>query len=131
MNTMGENINCTSIGLPPAQERFIEEVAKLKKPLIGLHFDGRPISSDAADKYLNALIECWLPSERGAKQLFPFFSEKNVRAGNFPSAWRIAQGSFPCTILIRSVLPIIPTITMAIMLTSIVRARRAIRSDSG
>lgn len=28
---------------------FIEEAAKLGKPLVGVHFDGRPISSDVAD----------------------------------------------------------------------------------
>ncbi len=30
--------------------------------MIGLHFDGRPISDDAADESLNAILECWNPA---------------------------------------------------------------------
>lgn len=95
MNTMGENINCTSIGLPPAQERFIEEVAKLKKPLIGLHFDGRPISSDAADKYLNALIECWLPSEKGSEAVVSVLLGKECPSGKLPVSVAHCAGQLP------------------------------------
>ena len=35
--------------------------------MIGVHFDGRPISSDAADEHLNAILEAWNPAECGAQ----------------------------------------------------------------
>lgn len=63
--TTGGGIDSTDINLPVCQDRFIELAASLGKPMVGTHFDGRPISSDVADKYLNSIIEAWSPAERG------------------------------------------------------------------
>ncbi len=95
MNTMGENINSTQIGLPPAQEKFIREVAKLKKPLIGLHFDGRPVSSDAADEYLDALLECWLPAECGSEAVVSVLLGKICPSGKLPVSVAYSAGQLP------------------------------------
>ena len=59
--TMGEGVDGTNINLPACQDAFIREARKLGKPLIGIHFDGRPISSDTADECLDAILECWNP----------------------------------------------------------------------
>lgn len=67
MASMGEGVDATNINLPQCQDSFIQEVKKLGKPVIGVHFDGRPISSDIADEHLNAILECWSPSETGAE----------------------------------------------------------------
>ena len=63
----GEGIDATDINLPPCQEVLIARLAELGKPLIGVHLDGRPISSDVADAHLNAVIEAWSPAEHGAQ----------------------------------------------------------------
>ena len=57
--TMGEGVDGTNINLPACQDAFIRAAKKLGKPLIGIHFDGRPISSDAADECLNGK-ETWV-----------------------------------------------------------------------
>ena len=44
MASMGEGVDATNINLPECQDAFIRKAAKLGKPLIGVHFDGRPIS---------------------------------------------------------------------------------------
>jgi len=67
MASMGEGVDATDINLPDCQDAFILEAKKLGKPLIGVHFDGRPISSDIADENLNAILECWSPAETGAQ----------------------------------------------------------------
>lgn len=67
MASMGEGVDATNINLPECQDAFVLEAKKLGKPMIGVHFDGRPISSDAADENLNAILECWSPSETGAQ----------------------------------------------------------------
>lgn len=64
-STTGEGIDAQNIGLPACQEAFLKAVAPLDKPMIGIHFDGRPISSDRADSELNAIIEAWAPGENG------------------------------------------------------------------
>lgn len=67
--SMGEGVDATDINLPPCQESFIEKVAALGRPLVGVHLDGRPVSSDAADAHLGALLEAWNPAEHGAKAI--------------------------------------------------------------
>lgn len=93
--SMGENINATSIGLPPAQEKFIALAATLKKPMIGVHFDGRPVSSDNADKYLNALVEGWNPSRYGAEAIVDILCGKYVPAGRLPVSIAYNAGQLP------------------------------------
>lgn len=65
--SMGEGIDASNINLPACQDAFIQKAAGLGVPLIGVHFDGRPVSSDTADKYLSAILECWSPAETGAQ----------------------------------------------------------------
>ena len=84
MNTMGENVNGINIGLPPAQEKFIRLAAQLKKPMVGVHFDGRPISSDAADECLDAILECWLPSEGGTRAIVSVLKGEISPSGKLP-----------------------------------------------
>ena len=54
--SMGEGVDGTNINLPFCQETFIRRAAELGKPMVGIHFDGRPISSDVADQYLDAIL---------------------------------------------------------------------------
>lgn len=67
--SMGEGVDGTDINLPACQEQFIIEAAKLGKPMIGIHFNGRPVSSDAADRHLSAIVEAWNPAEKGAQAI--------------------------------------------------------------
>lgn len=67
MASMGEGVDAANINLPSCQDTFILEAKKFGKPLIGVHFDGRPISSDIADENLDAILECFSPSETGAQ----------------------------------------------------------------
>ena len=60
MASMGEGVDATNINLPECQDAFIRKAAKLGKPLIGVHFDGRPISSAAADEELKQFMEMQL-----------------------------------------------------------------------
>ena len=67
--SMGEGIDATDINLPLCQDTLIAKLAELGKPLIGVHLDGRPISSDIADRHLNAIVEAWNPAEHGAQAI--------------------------------------------------------------
>ncbi len=93
--TMGEGIDTMDIGLPPCQEAFIGEVSKLGKPLVGLHFSGRPISSDIADEKLNAILECWCPSETGAEAIADVLLGKLSPSGKLPVCVAVNAGQIP------------------------------------
>jgi hypothetical protein len=47
-------------------ERGKEEILYVKL-IVAVHFNSRPISSDAADKYANSILEAWNPAEKGTE----------------------------------------------------------------
>lgn len=93
--TTGEGIDSTDINLPRIQDKFILEASKLSVPLIGLHFDGRPISSDIADEKLNALIEAWNPAEFGAEALCDVLTGQYNPSGHLPVSVARNAGQIP------------------------------------
>mgnify|MGYP000380043289 FL=1 len=94
-STTGEGIDSASINLPECQEKFIEKLYKIGKPAIGIHFDGRPISSDAADRYLNAIIEAWSPAEFGAKAITSVIFGDYNPGGKLPVSVAYNAGQIP------------------------------------
>ncbi len=93
--TTGEGIDSASINLPECQERFIEKLAALGKPSIAIHFDGRPISSDAADRHINAIIEAWSPAEYGAKAITSVIFGDYNPGGKLPVSIAYHAGQIP------------------------------------
>jgi beta-glucosidase len=82
--SMGEGIDATDINLPPCQDTLIAKLAELGKPLIGVHLDGRPISSDIADRHLNAIVEAWNPAEHGAQAIVDVLLGELNPSGRLP-----------------------------------------------
>ncbi|MBR1584909.1 MAG: glycoside hydrolase family 3 C-terminal domain-containing protein [Clostridia bacterium] len=93
--TMGEGVDGTDINLPPCQDAFIREAKKLCKPLIGIHFDGRPISSDTADESLNAILECWNPAVYAAEAVTDALLGKLNPSGKMPLSTARRAGQIP------------------------------------
>ena len=95
--SMGEGVDGTDIGLPVCQEMFLERLEKehLKASLIGVHYDGRPISSDRADRILDAILECWNPSEKGAQALVDVLTGKVNPSGKMPVTVARSAGQIP------------------------------------
>ncbi len=95
ISTMGEGVDSTDINLPACQEHFLREAAKLGKPLVGLHFDGRPVSSNAADEVLDALVEAWMPAEMGAEALADVLTGAVNFSGKLPVSVAYNAGQEP------------------------------------
>ena len=92
---MGEGVDGTDINLPKCQDDFIVKAAELGKPLIGIHFNGRPISSDIADEKLNGIIEAFNPSEFGAMALTNILTGKVNPSGKLPLSVAYNAGQIP------------------------------------
>lgn len=95
MASMGEGVDASNINLPPGQDEFIKRAAALGTPLVGVHFNGRPISSDAADKYLDAILEAWNPSETGAEAVVSVLTGDYNPGGKLPVSVARHAGQIP------------------------------------
>lgn len=95
MASMGEGVDASDINLAPCQDAFIREAAKSGKPLIGVHFDGRPISSDTADEYLDAILEAWSPAETGAEAVVDVLLGTYNPGGKIPVSVAYHSGQIP------------------------------------
>ncbi len=93
--TMGEGVDSTDINLPACQDAFIREAAKLGKPMVGVHFDGRPISSDTADELLDAIVEAWLPATFGAEAVVNVLTGAYNPSGKLPLTVARNAGQIP------------------------------------
>lgn len=95
MASMGEGVDAANINLPACQDAFIRAAAQVGKPLIGVHFDGRPISSDTADKYLSAILEAWSPAECGAEAITDALLGDYNPGGKLPVSVAYHAGQIP------------------------------------
>ncbi len=93
--SMGEGVDSTNINLPVCQDNFMKLAAHYGKPMIGVHFDGRPISSDVADEKLNAIIEAWNPSEMGATAVVDVLLGDYNPSGKLPVSVARNAGQIP------------------------------------
>lgn len=84
ISTTGEGIDTTDINLPAGQESFLEKLGQLGVATVGIHLDGRPLSSDAADSHLDALIEAWSPAEHGARAIVDTLVGDHNPCGKLP-----------------------------------------------
>ena len=95
MASMGEGVDASNINLPPCQEAFIRKAAQLGRTMIGVHLDGRPISSDAADECLDAILEAWSPGETGAQAIVDVMLGEYNPGGKLPVSVAFHAGQIP------------------------------------
>ena len=93
--TMGEGVDSTDINLPRCQDRFIEEASGLGIPMVGVHIDGRPVSSDIADQKLAAILECFSPSEATAQAVSEVLRGEINPSGKLPVSVAYNAGQIP------------------------------------
>ena len=92
--TMGEGTDAACVNLPAAQEHLIRLVRQTGRPVIGVHFDGRPVSSDAADG-MNALLEAWSPAEFGNEAIVGVLAGDVNPSGKLPVSVVYNAGQIP------------------------------------
>ena len=93
--TTGEGVDTVDINLPQCQEAFIREASRLGIPMVGIHFDGRPISSDAADECLDAILEAWNPGPYGGQAVADVLLGRFNPCGKMPVTTARTAGQIP------------------------------------
>lgn len=92
--TMGEGVDSSDINLPWTQEGLLEQVVALGVPAVGVHLDGRPVSSDAADR-LGALVEAFNPAEAGGRAIAEVLTGEVGPSGRMPVSVARSAGQVP------------------------------------
>lgn len=93
--TIGEGVDSADINLPACQDKFIAEASKLGIPMVGIHFDGRPISSDTADMCLDAILEAWNPGPYAAQAISEVLLGIVDPSGKMPVSTAYSAGQLP------------------------------------
>lgn len=93
--TMGEGVDGVHINLPSCQESFLRKLSKLGKKVAAVHFDGRPISSDAAQQCCNAILEAWNPAEGGSIAVAEALTGAYNPGGKLPVSVAYTAGQIP------------------------------------
>lgn len=73
----------TDLGLPAAQQRLLEQVAAVGKPVILVLMNGSALGVDWADRNLPAIVEAWYPGGQGGDAI------ARLIAGDFSPAGRL------------------------------------------
>ena len=61
----GEAASMSNIDLPEHQLNLLKELKTLGKPIVLVLFNGRPLVLTEAEKYSDAILECWFPGTQG------------------------------------------------------------------
>lgn len=87
-NMSGEAASRAHLGLPGRQEKLLEEVVGLGKPVVLVLLNGRPLSIPWAAEHVPAILEAWEPGTEGgnavADVLFGDFTPGGKLPATFP-----------------------------------------------
>lgn len=97
--TCGENKSRTSLDLPGRQLDLLQAVVATGKPVVLVLVNGRPLSINWADRYVDAIIEAWYPGSQGgtavAEALFGDYNPGGKLTVTFPKTVGQIPFNFP------------------------------------
>jgi len=91
----GEAASRSSISLPEIQTELIREVAKLRKPLVLVLMNGRPLALEEESKMADAILETWYPGTMGGKAIADVLSGTINPSGKLPVTFPRNIGQVP------------------------------------
>lgn len=84
----GEAKTYSSIGLLEYQKRLTKRLVEVKKPIVMILFNGRPVLLDWYKEHVDAIVEAWFPGTEGgnaiADVLFGAYNPSGKLAMSFP-----------------------------------------------
>ncbi len=91
----GENASRSSLSLPGGQERLLEAVAALGKPVVLVVMTGRPIDITWASGHVPAILNVWYPGTEGGHAVANLLAGDANPGGHLPVTWPRAAGQEP------------------------------------
>ncbi|MDO9634262.1 MAG: beta-glucosidase BglX [Paludibacter sp.] len=91
----GEAASRTNINIPGVQTELLEQLVKLKKPVIVVLMNGRPLDLTRENELADALLETWYPGTMGGKAITQvLFGEYNP-SGKLTMSFPMNVGQVP------------------------------------
>lgn len=94
-NMSGEAASRADITLPEVQRRLAKEMVKLKKPIILLLTNGRPIVLDWFDKHMDAIVETWFLGSQAGHAIADVITGDYNPAGRLTTSFPYHVGQMP------------------------------------
>lgn len=96
---VGESLSRTSLGLPGRQHLFLNELAKLGKPIVLIFTAGQPLTINWEQRNLPAILNVWFPGSWGGKAiadvLYGRFNPSGRLPITFPKSVGQLEWNFP------------------------------------
>lgn len=93
--TCGENKDNSNINLEKPQLEMMEEVFKLKKPVVSVIVDGRPLAATEINKDSKAVLYSWLLAQSGAQAIVNILTGACNPSGKLPVTVLKDKGQIP------------------------------------
>lgn len=91
----GESASRSSLTLPGEQEKLLESVVALGKPVVLVLLNGRPLDITWASQHVAAILEAWYPGTQGGAAIANLLYGSAVPGGKLPLTWPRNGGQIP------------------------------------
>lgn len=91
----GENASRSTIALPKIQEELLLYLKKLRKPIVLVLSNGRPLELVGIEPYVDAIVEFWQPGIAGGSPLAGVLSGRLNPSGKLPVTFPRTTGQIP------------------------------------
>ena len=91
----GEAASRTSISIPDIQKELLREIAKLKKPIVLVLMNGRPLALEEENQLAGSIVEAWFPGTMGANAIADVLTGKVNPSGKLPVTFPRNVGQVP------------------------------------
>jgi beta-glucosidase len=93
--TVGEGSDASSLVLPGVQQKLLDALVSLGKPMVIVLLNGRPYNLGDAFSKANAVIEAWFPGQEGAAALAGILFGDVNPGGRLPVSFPKTAGAMP------------------------------------
>lgn len=91
----GEAASRSSLELPGEQEKLLQAVTALGKPVVLVLMNGRPLDITWASEHVPAILEAWYPGTMGGAAVANLLFGDAVPGGKLPLSWPRNVGQIP------------------------------------
>lgn len=91
----GERASRAGLSLPGEQERLLEAVSALNKPLVLVLMTGRPLDISWASTHIPAILNVWYPGSEGGHAVANLLFGAANPSGHLPVTWPRSAGQEP------------------------------------